>query len=266
MDDLKSATVASIRINWKALGLDPHIIVENCERIKGRMPLTLETKEEPIALVAYGPSLRETWKEIRKFDTVMTCSGAYKFLVDRGITPDYHCESDPRPHKVAMLGIPQPGTTYLMASCCHQNYFDLLEKHEARVLLWHLLFDEDEIYRLYPKGEWIITGSNTIGPRMLRLARLSGYTNIHLFGLDGSGQHAGYHTNAPGAETYSDIVYKGKTYTTTKQLMYQAASLFDDLDRIPELNVTMYGDGLYQAMHNGRTRRELERWPLAIQR
>lgn len=264
MDNLKSAMVASVSVNWKALGIDPHIIVENSNRIKGRFEPTTELKDEPIALVAFGPSLRKTWKEVDQFKTIITCSGAYKFLVDRGITPDYHCESDPRAHKVAMLGVPQPGTTYLMASCCHQNYFDLLEKHEAKILLWHLLFADDDIYPLYPKGEWIICGGNTIGPRMIRLARLMGYTNLHIFGLDGSGAHAGVHTNAPAPETYSDITYKGRVYSTTKQLMFQAASLFDDLDRMPEVKATMYGDGLYQAMHQGRVRRELERWPLAI--
>lgn len=270
MDALKPVNVASVAINWQGLGIDPSIMVENSKRIKNRFIPSekLRDDNEPIALVAYGPSLRQTWKQIRDFDTIITCSGAYKFLTDRGIVPDFHCESDPRPHKVAMLGVPQPGTVYLMASCCHSNYFDLLEKHDARIILFHILFDnahtDKDIYDLYPKGEWIICGGNTIGPRMIRLARLSGFTNLHVFGLDGSGMHAGYHTNRPEDESYFKMPYKGQTFTTTKQLLAQAASLFDDLDRMPEVKVTMYGDGLYQTMHRGRQRRELPRWPLAI--
>ncbi len=264
MDDLIEANVASISINWKALGLDPKIMVENSERVKGRFIPTPILRDEPCAVVAYGPSLQDTWKEIRNFDTVFTCSGAHKFLVDRRIIPTYHCESDPRAHKIAMLGKPQPDTVYLMASCCHSNYFDALEAADATILLWHLLFAEDELYSLYPKGDWIICGGNTIGPRTLRLARLSGFTNIHLFGLDGSGTHAGPHTNAPKPDLFGPIALKGRTWNTTKQLMYQAASLFDDLDRMPEVHITWYGDGLYQTIARDRTPRKLPRWPLAI--
>lgn len=266
MDNLRSTNVASISINWKALGIDPKIIVENSERIQGRFMPTTNLTDEPVALVAYGPSLHDTWKRVRDFDTIFTCSGAHKFLVNRGITPNFHCESDPRAHKVAMLGEPQPGTTYLMASCCHSNYFDLLEKYEAKVLLWHLLFLEDDIYPLYPKGDWIVCGGNTIGPRMIRLARLSGYTNLHIFGLDGSGGHAGPHTNAPDPSSFNAFSVKGKEFNTTKQLMMQAVALADDLDRMPEIKCTFYGEGLYQTMFRGRKRRELERWPLAIQK
>lgn len=266
MDDLKSATVASISINWKALGIDPKIMVENSERIRGRFIPTPDLTDEPCAVVAYGPSLKDTWKEILQFDKIFTCSGAHKFLIDRGVTPTFHCESDPRSHKVAMLGKPHRRVTYLMASCCHSNYFDVLEEANVPIQLWHVLFHEDELFPLYPKGDWIICGGNTIGPRTLRLARLSGYTNIHIFGLDGSGTHAGEHTNAPAENVYGPIEYKGHKYITTKQLMYQAAAVFEDLDRMPEVKATWYGDGLYQAMARGRTRRELPRWPLAIQK
>jgi hypothetical protein len=163
-----------------------------------------------------------------------------------------------------MLGEPQPGTTFLMASCCHSNYFDKLEAAEAKILLWHLLFTEDDIYPLYPKGDWIVCGGNTIGPRMIRLARLSGFTNIHIFGLDGSGGHAGIHTNKPPKSDYASIDLKGKTFETTKQLMMQAVSLSEDLDRMPEVHCTWYGEGMYQTMLRNRKRRDLERWPLAI--
>lgn len=266
MEDLKSANVATISINWKALGVDPKIMVENSERIRGRFIPTPELKDEHVAVVAYGPSLRDTWEEIRRFDTIFSCSGSYRFLVDRGIVPTFHCESDPRGHKVAMLGTPQPQTTFLMASCCHSNYFDALEAANAKILLWHVLFEENELYPLYPRGDWIICGGNTIGPRTIRLARLSGYTNLHIFGLDGSGAHADVHTNTPDASLYNPITVKGRTFSTTKQLMYQAASLFDDLDRMPEVKATFYGDGLYQTLYRDRTPRALPRWPLAIQK
>lgn len=266
MEVLKSANVASIRINWKALGVDPKIMVENSERIRGRFIPTAELRDERVALVAYGPSLKDTWDQIRDFDIVFTCSGAHKFLLERGITPTFHCESDPRGHKVKMLGPVSRRTTYLMASCCHSNYFDALIAANASIQLWHVLFDEDELYALYPKGDWVICGGNTIGPRMIRLARLMGFTDLHIFGLDGSGAHAGHHTNAPTHDLYGPITVKGQEFNTTKQLMYQAVSLFEDLDRMPEVKATFYGDGMYQTMYRDRERRNLPRWPLAIQK
>lgn len=270
MDGLKSQHVASIAINWKALGVDPKIMVENSERVRGRFIPTPDLVDTPCAVVAYGPSLQETWKQIRNYQVIFSCSGAHKFLLDRGIVPTFHCESDPRGHKVAMLGEPHPSTTYLIASCCHSNYFDVLEAAKAKILLWHVLFEnshsDEDIYGLYPKGDWIICGGNTIGPRTIRLARLSGYTNLHIFGLDGSGGHAGVHTNAPTADLFNPIKVGGQTYSTTKQLMFQAVSVFEDLDRMPEVSATWYGEGMYQAMAKTHIPRKLERWPLAIQK
>lgn len=261
--------VATTLINWERLGVDPKIIVENCERIRGRFIPTPELSDEPVAVVAYGPSLRDTWWQVRDFKTIFTCSGAHKFLIERGIIPTFHCESDPRGHKVAMLGDPHPAVTYLIASVCHSNYFDLLEasgRDKFKLKLWHVLFDEDDIYALYPKGDWIICGGNTIGPRTIKIARLSGFTNIHVFGLDGSGKHAGEHTNAPPEDWYNPITVGGETFQTTHNLLLQAMALFEDLDRYPEMKVTFHGEGMYQRMARTRTPKSLPRWPLAIQK
>lgn len=258
--------VATTLIDWERLGVDPKIIVENSERIRGRFIPTPELTDEPCAVVAYGPSLQDTWGEIKDFRTIFTCSGAHKFLVERGLVPSYHCESDPRGHKVAMLGTPQLSTTYLMASVCHSNYFDCLEAAGVTIKLWHILFDEDEVFALYPKGDWIICGGNTIGPRAIKLARLSGFTNIHVFGLDGSGRHAGAHTNAPPNDWYNPITVGGQVFQTTHNLLLQAMVLFEDLDRYPEMTVTFHGEGMYQTMARTRTPKKLPRWPLAIQK
>jgi hypothetical protein len=264
--DFLSSPVATTKINWDALGVDPKIIVENSERIRGRFIPTPDLTDEPCAVVAYGPSLKETWPQIRDFKTIFTCSGAHNYLLERGILPTFHCESDPRNHKVAMLGPVQQAVTYLMASICHSNYFDVLEAAKAKIRLWHVLFDEDEISALVPKGDWLVCGGNTIGPRTLKIARLSGYTNIHVFGLDGSGRHAGLHTNSPPDDWYNPVTIAKRTFDTTMNLLLQASALFDDLDRMPEVKVTWYGDGLYQHMAKTRTPKKLARWPLAIQR
>jgi 6-hydroxymethylpterin diphosphokinase MptE-like len=253
-------------INWKALGVDPKIIVENSERVRGRFIPTPDITDEPCAVVAYGPSLANVWQEIGNFSTIFTCSGSHKFLIERGIVPTFHCESDPRGHKIAMLGVPHRSVEYLIASVCHSNYFDKLEAAGAKIKLWHVLFDENEIYELIPKGDWVICGGTTIGPRAIKLARLSGFVNLHLFGFDGSGRHAGAHTNAPPDSVYNPIVVRGQTYQISENLLYQTRVLFDELDRCPEIKATFYGEGMIQTMARHRTPKVLPRSPMAVQK
>jgi hypothetical protein len=250
-------------INWEVIGINPNVIVDNCARVKGRfVPHKGLLHKEPAAIVAYGNSLKATWPEVRDFKTVFTCSGSHKFLLDRGIVPTYQVDSDPRTHKVTMLGTPHPDVTYLVASICHPTYFDLLEKHEIpNVLLWHLLFLEPEIYALLPSNEWLWTGGNTVGPRAMKMAWLSGYTNLHFFGFDASTGYAAFHPNDPPVQPYE---YDGKTYLTTSYWRDHATMMFEDLDRMPEVQYQFHGEGLIQAMARRYVRTPRAKAPMGV--
>ena len=69
-------------------------VVESLARIPGRLQAHAD-REGRIAVVCYGPSLEETWEQVRYFDNVITVSGAHKFLLDKGLTPAdrkwWHC-------------------------------------------------------------------------------------------------------------------------------------------------------------------------------
>src|SRR5689334_9907557 len=68
-------------------------IQQNIQRKIPRIqPVPPEERTEPIACVGFGPSLHDTWEKIKDFKYVMSCSGAHKFLVERGIIPTYHAE------------------------------------------------------------------------------------------------------------------------------------------------------------------------------
>jgi len=252
-------------IHWSLIGADYKVILENSSRIKKRFePYEGPPHSEPVAIVAYGRSLKETWKEIRDFKTVITCSGSHQFLLDRGIIPTYHVDSDPRPHKVDMLGTPHPDVTYLIASICHPTYFDLLEKHNIeKVYLWHLLFLEPEIFDILPRNEWLFTGGNTVGPRAIKMARLLGYINHHYFGFDASDGYAGFHPKEKAMKIYK---YKGKKYHTTPSWIEHARMMFEDLDRMPEVNFTFYGEGLIQDMAKDYKRTNRAKVPMAIKK
>ncbi len=215
-----------------------------------------ELRDEPIACVSFGPSLNETWEQIKGFKYVMSCSGAHKFLVERGITPTWHIEVDPRAHKVTLMGQPQKETQYLIASTCHPAVFDHLEGYDVK--LWHVFDSSEDGLRLLPPGEWAITGGSSVGLRTLTLARFLGFRNLHVFGMDGcegaSGKHAAEHPNQP--KDHSELTYcdedgcpdKGTAYRTTASMYVCAKGTWHELNQMPDVTATFYGDGLVQHM------------------
>jgi hypothetical protein len=114
----------------------------------------------------------------------MTCSGAHKFLIDRGIVPTHHIDVDPRPHKVHLIGKPDERVEYLIASTCHP---DLLEspRRVQRQALAHL--------RHVSRGAaaaaaWRMGADRRLFSRRADSSRwlaFIGFTDLHVFGMDG---------------------------------------------------------------------------------
>lgn len=220
------------------------------KRIKARVQ-PHPVRDEPIALVCFGPSLNDTWEQIKGYRYVMTCSGSHKFLVERGITPTWHVEVDPRPHKVQLIGPPCKETEYLIASTCHPAVFDHLEGYN--VTLWHVFDAQDDAIRTLPPGEWALTGGCSVGLRTMTIARFLGFTDLHIFGMDGSqgesGKHAAEHPNQPPG--YSLVEYpvgSGQMWQTTSSMLEAARGTWHELNQMPDVKATFYGTGLVQAM------------------
>jgi len=205
-------------------------------------------RAEPIAVVCFGPSLNDTWEKIKDFKHVITCSGSHKFLVDRGIIPRWHVEVDPRAHKVQLIGKPNQDTQYLIASTCHPAVFDHLEGCDVR--LWHVFDASLDAMRTLPRGDWAITGGSSVGLRAVTLARFMGFTDLHIFGMDGcegkSGKHAAEHPNQP--KDHSVTTYNGVEYRTTTSMLVCAKQTFHELNQLQDCKAKFYGDGLVQAM------------------
>lgn len=209
-----------------------------------------EPREESVAIVGYGPSLAETWPKVRDYRAIISCSGSHRFLIERDIVPTWHVEVDPRPHKVALIGAPHPAVEYLIASTCHPAVFDHLK--DARVTLWHVFDNQEEGLRILPPGEWAITGGCDVGLRALTLAAFLGFRDLHVFGLDGcvpdpeAARHAGPHPN--GRQPYQPCDYEGVRYWTTAGMLEAARHVIHELDQMPAVRATFYGEGLVQAM------------------
>ncbi len=254
--NIQGVRIIGTYINWEQLGVEPKLIAENSARIKGRIsyedyrndkPLS----DEPVAIVGFGPSLAKTWRELTNFRIIFSGSGAHRFLIERGIVPTYHIDSDPHAYKAEILGTPNRKCTYLISSICHPTYFDKLELHGVNAKLWHMLFLEPEIFMHFPKHEWIFTGGHIVGPRMVKMARIMGFKNLHMFGLDASADngltHATEHPNPPKVDL-EKIEVNGKTFYSNRTWEDHANILFKDLDRMPEVKTTFYGDGMIQEM------------------
>jgi len=229
----------------------------NTARVKGRIEAVYDLRTEPIALVNFGPSLNDTWEKIREFKFVMSCSGAHKFLVERGIIPTYHIDVDPRPHKVGLMGTPQKETQYLIASTCSPALFEHLKDFDLK--LWHIFDTDENGFRMLPPNEWALTGGCSVGVRTITMARFLGFTDLHIFGMDGSygtsGQHAALHPNQNKKPCV--LAYDGKDYETTPSMLEAARNTWHELDMMKDTKCTFYGEGLVQAMAKKYERKEI---------
>ncbi len=216
------------------------------------VPQLEKVSDEPVAIVGFGPSLQDTWEALKDFKVIFTMSGSHKFCYEHGIRPTYHVEVDPRPHKIGLMGTPQPGTIYLPASCVHPDYFRHLLKAQVEMRVWHVFHTSEDALRLLPPGEWSLAGGSGVGVRAMVLARFMGYRNLHMFGYDGcygkAGSHAGDHP-IQKAKSLGKMVYDGVEYITTPAMLAQAKETWQTLDQLADLKVQFYGEGLVQHIH-----------------
>ena len=202
-------------------------------------------------LVCYGPSLKHTAWEIPQIaGDVFTVSGAHDFMVDMGITPYGHIESDPRPHKAELITKPQAATQFYIASCCHAAVFDRLAGHQ--VTLWHAWNSsatDKQVMELDPNG-FIIEGGSNVGLRAMSLLTGLGYRLITIFGLDcsfdiGGAQHAGFHSGKK-QRVMKVFTPDGRWYWTSPSMLAGCDDFFKLLPAFVGCDISLKGDGLLQ--------------------
>jgi len=228
-------------------------IRQNSARIAARIEPFVGRREDAIAVVCFGGSLNETWEQVRSFRYVMSCSGAHKFLIERGLVPTWHVEVDPRAHKVGLIGPPHVDVEYLIASTCHPTVIDHLAGFNVK--LWHVFDATEDGHRLIPHGEWALTGGCDVGLRALTIAAFLGFRDLHVFGMDQSAgteaapreaRHAADHPHS--RQKFAVTEYEGVRYLTTPSMLEAARQLAHELDQMPSVQTTFYGDGLAQHM------------------
>jgi hypothetical protein len=205
-----------------------------------------------ISVCGFGPSLADTWREIK--GRVMTTSGAHDFLIGKGVIPKYHVETDPREHKVNFVRNSHPDVTYLINSQCHPKMFEMLLAAGRRVLMWHGFTDDDAeaqiaLMESLEPGARLMAGGTNAGMRAIVAARELGYTRFYLHGMDccyrGEEQWAGEHFTKKCYPVKIEV--EGRVFETSEQMMQSTDDFFNTLHMLSGCSFKIYGDGLLEA-------------------
>lgn len=215
-----------------------------------------------IALIGGGPSLSSHKVDILSgpYEEIIIAGSAHDYFVKRmGIdTKDkmwkniYCIVCDPDPIMSEYLTLHNSNITYLLASQCSKEVFDLFKDRE--VYIWDATGREDLNNELFQDISNHIPGGCTIGTRAIMAAIGMGYKKLHLFGYDScvyEDKHHAYEFLHPDKEILGDLIDVKLDHPdspTFKAAGYMLAQLFDFQNLLKtyatNLNIEIFGGGL----------------------
>lgn len=208
------------------------------------------SKSGRVAVVGSGPSLHDTWLQLKDFDgDILACNAACQYLLDRGVVPTYMFCFDADPLMLEFI-TPHKDITYLIASRCPPKAFDLLDG--CRIVCWHAGGDQRirEILEAHNRMEPMVIGGSAAVTRAMILAMPMGYTDIHLWGADSSFASGETHIRqSTTKERRMAVKCNGRVFETAPWMTQQ---IEDFKKLVPQMmqrtGVTFYmhGDGLMQ--------------------
>lgn len=208
---------------------------------------------ESIAIVGLGPSLLDTWQDIKKSKYIISVSGAHRFLIDRGIIPTWHVEADSSEHKIDLMGDPHPDVEYLVCSICHPRLIDYLAGFNVRIWYPNLGISPEDRLPAIPEREWRLNGGSNAGSRAVFIASFMGFPTIDLFGIDCSypsenhaGEHAIDHPTKAEPMHRVSTEFNGKTYYTTPLMLTNLNEYTIMKKSLRHLTINAHGNGLLQ--------------------
>lgn len=218
-------------------------------------------------VVGSGPSLPSFVDEIKaergKGRPICSIKGAHDFLIDNSLEPDLFVSCEPRDRPLKKTSA---RTTYLVASRCHTDLLDQLEKDKREVVLWHSassrpdapvpegegilewdelnLTEECEVWR----GRYGVGGGTTSGLRAIYIGFLMGFRKFVLYGFDSclakdkftkrfSGENI-------GKSKLIDVIVGGKRFWCNGALAQQAVEFQKLYEGMPNISIEAKGEGL----------------------
>ena len=210
-------------------------------------------RDARVAIVGFGPSLADTWRHLleREYDAIWTVSKAHDFLVERGVLPTHHTDTDYREHKARYNRLFQQTLKYVMATQVHPVYLDLLAGRD--VSLFHVVQPNGGTY----DGRYFKSPVTfDAGLQAARLAYGLGYRVQDWYGMDASARgeqtHAGPHDGVRPLPVQIEVA--GRICTMSAFLVRQALFCERMLRETPRMLVTVLGDGALRPLLQERRR------------
>lgn len=209
-----------------------------------------EVKETPLYIVCSGPSLLETWEELKDCKgEIWALNAAYDWLCKKGIRPDYGiclaCEDQILDY-FQEVGA---GDKFLFASQTHPVLVDRVLDRGGSITFWHPAHPP-EWGMPTPEGR-LIYGGGTVGTRAIDLAWVLGFRDVHILGLDACLSVDG--RIAVDRQMYEDRredlrtwMVGGRAFVALPSHARQVEDFATIIRPLKGLTVTLYGDGLLQ--------------------
>jgi hypothetical protein len=205
-------------------------------------------KSGAVAIVGSGPSLKKNWHELKRFKgDIIACNSACKFLLDKGVTPQYMMCFDADPLMLAFV-VAHPEITYLIASRCPPQAFEMLK--DCKVVCWQAGGDlhlEDLLIK-YKREEPMVLGGGAAVTRSMYLAITMGYNPLHLYGVDSSFVDGDTHiTQSRTVERHLAVKCNERVFYTAPWMTKQAEDfkvLAPLMQRLNGTKFIVHGDGL----------------------
>jgi uncharacterized Rossmann fold enzyme len=222
--------------------------------LKLQVPWAIRHKVRPgkVAIVASGPSATESVDLLKDWDgEIWGINGAFVWMRKRGIRPTAFVGLDPEPILKDYLTETPDDATYYLAAQVHPEVFDHLAANKVK--LWFAADGQVQ----FPFGAVPIYGGSTCVGRAPNLAYHLGYREVHIFGADSSFTSKNHVYDDAGLPPGSfPVEMGGRMFMTTRQMFQQACDFAEQMvewarpgdDGSEPLSVSLYGDGLLQAM------------------
>lgn len=171
-----------------------------------------------LAIVGCGPSILDYWNEIVEHKFIWAINGAYGYLLNRGLVPDF-VTADPHEAVLEHVTVTNKASKFYLTSVAHPSVLDHLEGHKVR--LWHSDGNAPEGYE--PR---VVGGSTTV-TRAICLARMLGWRDITVYGAESSFEDKRNITDDENSDFFEIAVPhgSGRIYKTTMALMHQASDI-----------------------------------------
>ena len=215
--------------------------------------LNFEPAHEGTAvIVGGGPSLHNFLPEIalraKNRHTIIAVNGSYNFLLNNGITPDWHVILDAQSKNISFLSNPQQQTDYLLASQVDPSLFEALK--DFHVTLWHPgIPGVQESIPENSKPLVIISAGTTVGLAAMGIAFARGFRTIHVFGMDSSyteAEHHAYLQSTNDSDSVLDVVCEGRSFKAAPWMVAQVNDFQVIAKELAEAGcvIHVHGDGL----------------------